>query len=554
MMTTLTLGNGTVTSYCYYGTVGTNDTTGGYYGRLWNIATAKSGTTVQEATHAWDAGGNLTQRINYLSGSDTQTEDFSYDFLDRLTAVSGAYSNSYAYNQIGNITSFNGASYSYGTKPHAVTQAGGSVYAYDNNGNLTSDNTSRSRTLTWDAENRPVTITSGGVTTTFVYDGDGKRVRKTVGGVSTLYVNQFYEKTGDNVTTSYFFGGKLVAQRVNTALSYVHADHLGSTSVTTSSTGTVTGTLRYLPYGGTRSGSVSIDIRFTGQRTDDSTGLYFYNARYYDPELGRFVSPDTVVPVFGNPQSLNRFSYCLNNPLRYVDPSGNVEGAPVSYFNLMYGDEYGYRTEDNEVTFVALGNQMTAEDKDQVKAYTDLLDSKGKTWIALPDNNPKSLDFNGRTEQIRNATGLFARDSKLNYLGYSEGAAGIESYLNDVKGDSQIADRVRNVFLLERPCGLGNANLSKLFSDFPSINARDIWNTASPVHAPVSGGYQYGHSYPSDTAGGSGAKYAAAAALGVSIGSIGGGLLAKDTIMAEHGEPLRADSRALAYFKENWRF
>jgi RHS repeat-associated protein len=249
------------------------------------------------------------------------------DFHDRLTGVSGAYSNSYAYNTLGNLTSFEGVSYTYGSKPHAVDLAGPYKYNYDANGNLTSDNTSRARTLTWDAENRPVSIVASGVTTTFVYDGGGKRVKKTVNNVTTLYVNQFFERnlsTGEN-TTSYFFGGKLVAQRVGSTLGFMHADHLGSTAVTTGSSGTVTGTLRYAAFGSTRSGSVSTDIRFTGQRSDDSTGLYFYNARYYDPELGRFVSADAVVPSPGNPQSLNRYSYCLNNPLKYIDPSGHDE-------------------------------------------------------------------------------------------------------------------------------------------------------------------------------------------------------------------------------------
>jgi RHS repeat-associated protein len=55
----------------------------------------------------------------------------------------------------------------------------------------------------------------------------------------------------------------------------------------------------------------------------DSTGLYFYNARYYDAEIGRFISADTIVPDPSNPQTLNRYSYCLNNPLRYIDPSGH---------------------------------------------------------------------------------------------------------------------------------------------------------------------------------------------------------------------------------------
>jgi RHS repeat-associated protein len=72
---------------------------------------------------------------------------------------------------------------------------------------------------------------------------------------------------------------------------------------------------------------------FTGQRLD-GTGLYYYNARYYDPTIGRFISPDTVVQSPANPQTLNRYSYCLNNPLKYTDPSGRIVtffGIDISY-------------------------------------------------------------------------------------------------------------------------------------------------------------------------------------------------------------------------------
>jgi RHS repeat-associated protein len=62
---------------------------------------------------------------------------------------------------------------------------------------------------------------------------------------------------------------------------------------------------------------------FTGQRLD-GTGLYYYNARYYDLTIGRFISPDTVIQSLANPQTLNRYVYSLNNPLKYVDPSGHV--------------------------------------------------------------------------------------------------------------------------------------------------------------------------------------------------------------------------------------
>jgi RHS repeat-associated protein len=80
-----------------------------------------------------------------------------------------------------------------------------------------------------------------------------------------------------------------------------------------------------LPFGGTRweSGATPTDFQFTGQRKESGFGLYDFNARYYDPTIGRFVSADTMVPGAGNPQALNRYSYVFNNPLRYVDPSGH---------------------------------------------------------------------------------------------------------------------------------------------------------------------------------------------------------------------------------------
>jgi RHS repeat-associated protein len=86
---------------------------------------------------------------------------------------------------------------------------------------------------------------------------------------------------------------------------------------------------RYLPYGELRwsSGTLPTDFTFTGQRSE-AFGLLDYNARYYDPLLGRFVSADTVVPDFSDPQALNRYSYTLNNPVRYRDPNGHwVESA-----------------------------------------------------------------------------------------------------------------------------------------------------------------------------------------------------------------------------------
>ncbi|HBY95633.1 MAG TPA: hypothetical protein DEP84_17045, partial [Chloroflexi bacterium] len=72
-----------------------------------------------------------------------------------------------------------------------------------------------------------------------------------------------------------------------------------------------------------REGSSTTERRFTGQRVEGSSSLYDYQARYYAPALGLFVSPDPLVPEPGQPAALNRYSYALNNPLRYTDPTGH---------------------------------------------------------------------------------------------------------------------------------------------------------------------------------------------------------------------------------------
>jgi RHS repeat-associated protein len=88
-------------------------------------------------------------------------------------------------------------------------------------------------------------------------------------------------------------------------------------------------------------GTLSTDKLFTGQRLDE-TGLYYYNARYYDAAIGRFISPDTIVQSLANPQTLNRYSYCLNNPLKYVDPSGHI----VLFDNCPWANEITWLMRD----------------------------------------------------------------------------------------------------------------------------------------------------------------------------------------------------------------
>ena len=188
-------------------------------------------------------------------------------------------------------------------------------------------------TLTHDAENR-LTAMAGGVTASYTYDADGMRVKETAGGATTVYIGNYFEWTGSTATMkSYYDAGAVrVAMRTGTStgtVNYLLGDHLSSQALTLTSAGARLNTnteLRYYPWGGGRyvAGATPTSYNFTGQRQDSGSGLLFYNARWYDPAVGRFLAADTIVPDPQNPQNLNRYSYCGSNPLRFVDPSGHA--------------------------------------------------------------------------------------------------------------------------------------------------------------------------------------------------------------------------------------
>jgi RHS repeat-associated protein len=202
-------------------------------------------------------------------------------------------------------------------------------------------------------------------------------VRRNENGQQTVYLGKLYQhnlQTGI-ATRHYAFGGKLVALREgNNNVNFRLTDHLGSVTTTLFADGTVRANLRYDPWGKQRwaSSTTPTRYRFTAQRFDDRLGLYDYNARYYDANIGRFISADVIVPGTSRltpltvgfhetmfieqangenaqlmqlgpvfrwsarqkqelgpidgpfvPQTLNRFAYALGNPLRFSDPTGH---------------------------------------------------------------------------------------------------------------------------------------------------------------------------------------------------------------------------------------
>jgi len=110
-----------------------------------------------------------------------------------------------------------------------------------------------------------------------------------------------------------------------------------------------------------RSGTTPTAYRYTGQRWEAGLGLYFYRARWYDPTLGRFVQPDTVVPDPANPQGLNRYAYARNSPLRYTDPTGHFWWAVGAAVGAVVGAVIGYGVQvyNNVASGMDLGSALT---------------------------------------------------------------------------------------------------------------------------------------------------------------------------------------------------
>jgi RHS repeat-associated protein len=181
--------------------------------------------------------------------------------------------------------------------------------------------------LTWNAENRLASVGDS----VYTYERDGTRVKKIENGETTVYIGKYYEKnviTGTE-TLYYFLGNKLAGYQVHSTVSsdmrYLHQDHLGATTIVTDADGDAVFERSYDPRGNicVASGTADMDRLYTGQRYDAATGLYYYNARYYDPTLARFISPDTIVPDVDDPRAWNGYAYVANNPLRYNDPTGH---------------------------------------------------------------------------------------------------------------------------------------------------------------------------------------------------------------------------------------
>ncbi|WP_436791207.1 SpvB/TcaC N-terminal domain-containing protein [Yinghuangia sp. YIM S10712] len=327
-----------------------------------------------------------------VGGPTTQT--FQYDDLDRLTHAEGfhqprtpqadTYHLDLRYDTVHNITrktqirefiSEGGTRvdkpltydnpYSYApTRPHAPTTIGDQRLDFDANGNQTSrtQQPGPRRQLIWDEENRlacthenvqshtlpqtPQSCDNAGGTPNAArhrYDDQGNRVVKDASRFH-IYPNRYYTTDGNQSFKNIYIGDDRLAtkavepeHRTEDRQYYAHGDHIGSTEFVTDSQGRLAEHLQYFPGGETwvsEYPSQPVPYRYTGKELDPETGLYYYGARYYDPRLQVWQSPDPAIKTYldgtpGNgvfdPANLALYTYADNNPVRLVDPTGLVK-------------------------------------------------------------------------------------------------------------------------------------------------------------------------------------------------------------------------------------
>lgn len=335
--------------------------------------------------YSYDGNGNPTSIVDSLplnqGGEGTRT--LAYDNFNRLTSVNAPglpwTSATYSYDHHDNLKTVkigngNVRTFAYvNQKLDAITQSGASTlsFSYDGRGNILGYG---SKTFTYDGGNRLLELTRPGeepwlpVVDRYTYDAHGRRTSSRwspPGGGSIVQEDTVYSAAGLQLfgtgrskyvqcgssyvlrpfTVRYvYLGRKLIGSQETadcpspsadvTTTRYHHTDALGSVVARSDDTGAITDRNRYEPYGKQVALTpLQVEPGFTGHNLDQS-GLIYMQARYYDPDLGRFLAADPIGIAQGNGDAFNRFAYANNNPARFTDPTGMVGMDTADEFGL----------------------------------------------------------------------------------------------------------------------------------------------------------------------------------------------------------------------------
>ena len=253
---------------------------------------------------------------------------------NRLTEADYSTGASYAYkyDEVGNreamTTTAETVTYIYDAA-NRLTAVGGVSYTHDDNGNLTNDGV---YTYTWNVAGRMVGAESVTHTLVYTYNGEGVRVAQSVDGQATTWVMdtiglaQVLVETSGGSTTIYVYGLGRLAQVEDTDWEWFLGDALGSVRQLVDDNGAVVLARDYTPYGQelSESGTGSSGYGFTGEQFGASFDMLFLRARWYNARDGRFLSQDPWSGSIHRPGTLHKYVYSLDNPMRYVDPSGRT--------------------------------------------------------------------------------------------------------------------------------------------------------------------------------------------------------------------------------------
>ncbi|KZN66402.1 RHS repeat-associated core domain-containing protein [Pseudoalteromonas luteoviolacea] len=360
-----TLGNG-VTSKTYY-SAQTAQMTGHY--------TTKNNTELLAIEYnRYDGFGNIKE-MSVSSGEagakNSFDESYLYDNLHRLTSnqIQGITTISYDYDAIGNILkkSDYASEYDYINRMSGHSGGGANAvkrvnkngawvgFSYDYRGNMIKGDGLTS--ATYNAMDKPIHMTKNGLTVAFTYGPDHMRYKQVLGNKVTYYAGKHYEidvVNGKTTTRTYIGDFAVISTESGKQpyLRYLHKDRLDSARLLTDANGKVVTERNFDPFGKPRSSSGELkasakleDLEeaktrrgFTDHEHLDELELIHMNGRVYDYNLGRFMSVDPVIQAPMNSQSINPYSYIMNNPLAGTDPtgySGQAKGSNCDNLNSL---------------------------------------------------------------------------------------------------------------------------------------------------------------------------------------------------------------------------
>lgn len=276
----------------------------------------------------YDANHRLYTLTN-AAANNTNAVTLGYSALDQIKSRTNSNAvfepsssfpsgtTNYGVNGLNRIANINGGTaFGYDGRGNLTSDGSGTTYSYNVNNLLTSVASVVTSTLTYDAENRLLSVTKNGTSTRFLYDGPDL-IAEYDGGNALL--RRYVHGQGTDNPLVWYEGA------TTSAKSYLYSDERGSITAITNASGATTAIYGYDEYGmpSNLSGTVNSRFRYTGQTWLSEVGLYYYKARMYAPGVGRFLQPDPT----GYADGMNLYAYVGGDPMNGSDPTG-LECAP----------------------------------------------------------------------------------------------------------------------------------------------------------------------------------------------------------------------------------